>query len=298
VAALSAPASVNEGSAAAFDASGSTDVDAGDAAGFKYVWNFGDGSPAVTTTTAQQSHVYADNGAYTVTLFVYDPAGASGKATSVVTVNNVAPAVMFGSLMSLTLESGDPIAASGSFTDPGPDSPWNASINWGDGTTNSPIPSSFSRSGSSMLGGSRYFVPGTYNATLSVTDKDGGVGTSSFVVTVNRRDIRADVNPAKIKLSDNGGDNVDVMLYSDLLAHMSDLDVASAKIGTVGVNVKNNGKFDADVELLGVRIRLRFSRQALIAAGVLGAGTTNMDLVANLTNGIQIIAHVPVTTTN
>ncbi len=79
VAALSASASINEGGTATFDASGSTDQDTGDAASFRYVWNFGDGSAPVTTTTAQQSHVYADNGAYTVTLFVYDPAGAWAK---------------------------------------------------------------------------------------------------------------------------------------------------------------------------------------------------------------------------
>ena len=64
-------AALNEGGTASFDASASTDADAGDAV-VKYVWNFGDGTPAVSGTTPTVTHVFADNGNFTVTLAAYD----------------------------------------------------------------------------------------------------------------------------------------------------------------------------------------------------------------------------------
>ncbi len=289
----------NEGSVLTFDASASTDpdlgrTDLGRTEALTYTWQFSDGASASGQIA---THTFADNGNYTAVLTVTDAFGWQSISTQAVTIANVAPVVSFNALTPLAIQSGDPVATEGSFTDPGPDATWTASIDWGNGTINSPIPSSFTHSGAKMLGASLYRTPGSYTATLSVTDKDGGVGTSSLAVTVARRNIRATANPDQIKLTVNGDDNVDVLLYSDLLAHMSDLDVSSVRIGTVGVNIKNNEQFDANLELAGLRIRLRFSRQALIAAGVLAAGATNMDLVANLTNGIQIIAHVPVSTT-
>jgi hypothetical protein len=43
-------------------------------------------------------------------------------------------------------------------------------------------------------------------------------------------------------------------------------------------------------------ITLRFDRQALVDAGVLTAGTTQLDVVGDLTTGMQIVSHVPVST--
>ncbi len=87
-------AALNEGGTASLDGSASTDVDAGDAV-VRYVWNFGDGTPAVSGTTPTVSHVFADNGNFTVTLAAYDLQGASGVATRVVAVANVAPTATF-----------------------------------------------------------------------------------------------------------------------------------------------------------------------------------------------------------
>src|SRR5262249_14733666 len=57
---------VNEGARVAFDGSGSSDPD-GDV--LTYLWNFGDGA---TADVVAPTHVFVDNGTYTVSLTVSD----------------------------------------------------------------------------------------------------------------------------------------------------------------------------------------------------------------------------------
>ena len=47
-----------------------------------YAWNFGDGSPTVTTTIPSTTHVYARGGSYTVTVTEIDSAGTSTPITT------------------------------------------------------------------------------------------------------------------------------------------------------------------------------------------------------------------------
>ena len=46
-----------------------------------YTWNFGDGSPGLTTTSAKPTHIYDKAGTYTVTLTVGDATGAANRST-------------------------------------------------------------------------------------------------------------------------------------------------------------------------------------------------------------------------
>lgn len=51
-----------------------------------YVWNFGDGSPEETTTTANNTHQYTAVGTYTVRLIAVDPTTCNGRDTSYIRI--------------------------------------------------------------------------------------------------------------------------------------------------------------------------------------------------------------------
>ncbi len=72
------------GSATTFDASTST-VQFGSIT--SYQWNFGDGSPGVTTSEPTTTHVFDAPGTYTVTLTVTDSAGKSATASKSVVIS-------------------------------------------------------------------------------------------------------------------------------------------------------------------------------------------------------------------
>src|SRR5262249_23084570 len=79
-------------------------------------------------------------------------------------------------------------AISAAFTDTGILDTHTASINWGDNNT---TPGTVTEShGSGTASGSHtYAIPGIYTIALTVTDKDGGASTQTFVVTVTRSDF-------------------------------------------------------------------------------------------------------------
>ncbi|GAA2434250.1 PQQ-dependent sugar dehydrogenase [Streptomyces macrosporus] len=70
-----------------FSSAGSSDAD-GDA--LTYSWDFGDGG---TSTQANPTHTYRENGTYTATVTVKDPSGRTGSASVHLTVGNTAPKV-------------------------------------------------------------------------------------------------------------------------------------------------------------------------------------------------------------
>ena len=89
IAATTGPYIGNEGTAVAMASTGSSDPN-GDV--LTYAWKFGDGT---TSTAANPSKTYTDNGAFTVTLIVKDPSGAADTATTTATIANVAPTARF-----------------------------------------------------------------------------------------------------------------------------------------------------------------------------------------------------------
>jgi hypothetical protein len=65
-----------------------------------------------------------------------------------------------------------------SFSDPGvSDSPWNVNIDWGDGSAD--YNANASSQGAYANQSHTFNTPGTYSASLAVTDKDGGVGSAN-----------------------------------------------------------------------------------------------------------------------
>ncbi len=162
--------------------------------------NWGDGSLTQNTTifagvgagALGGTHVYADNGVYTVTINVADNNGGADSDSFNVTVKNVPPVVVpaadqtvdEGHLLDL---SGTGVAPQlGLFVDPGVLDTHTATVNWGDGspTENATV---FDGAGAGALGGTHTYADnGTYTVTLVVSDNDGGSSTpATFKVTVN-----------------------------------------------------------------------------------------------------------------
>jgi PKD repeat protein len=151
-----------------------TDVD-GDAV--TYAWSTTTGRVAGFGETAEFS---ADDGPATaqVTVTADDGNGGVGTATIAVEVRNVAPTADAGA----DAESpwGLPVSLAGSATDASPEDAargLGASWDLGDG---SPAAGGFAVSHA-------YAEPGTYTATLTAADKDGGSGSDTATVVVGAR---------------------------------------------------------------------------------------------------------------
>jgi len=162
----SSPLTPYTGDTVAFNASASYDPD-GTIVG--YFWTFGDGTNA---TGIAVSHVYSENGSYTVTLTVTDNDGTTASTSAAKTILNRLPIANFTESAE-TVYTGDTISfnASGSYDPDGTI----ASYFWtfGDGTNTSGKVTSHS-----------YVENGTYAVTLVVTDNDGATATTSALKTV------------------------------------------------------------------------------------------------------------------
>jgi len=186
---------------------------------FTYEINWGDGSATesgvptidqvggVGTPTAgsfDASHIYADNGVYTVTVTVRDDDGGEISKTFLVTVNNVDPSLTLAN-PNPTANEGSPVTLAGlgvGATDPGfkndatgtNETLIGESVDWGDGTgpqslsivttpgggpTNAPTTGTFSHA-------THYYADnGTYTVTVRMRDDDGSFVNRTFTVVVN-----------------------------------------------------------------------------------------------------------------
>ena len=125
------------------------------------------------------THIYEENGTYSVTVTVTVNNTEQASDIGVVDVSNADPVVTMESFEKATLDSfGTPRAT---FTDQGSQDTHTAEIDWGDGATSTLV---IDNSDDSVGGNHQYSYPGSYIVTLSVTDDDGGVGiaTTSLLV--------------------------------------------------------------------------------------------------------------------
>ncbi|HMC64995.1 MAG TPA: PKD domain-containing protein, partial [Gemmataceae bacterium] len=165
--------------------------------------DWGDGSRSTATVTESAgsgtvaaTHVYADNGAYTVSLQVQDRDGGSAGRTAAATIANVAPAVTPAATSTAVKNTRFTLQVA-SFTDPGFTSPaagtqetFAATIDWGDGT--GPIAGALSVVNGSpgvlttgtVAGSHTYSSAGDYAATVTVSDDDLGTASAGFTIHV------------------------------------------------------------------------------------------------------------------
>ena len=163
-------AALDEGGTATFSAAGSLDPNGSIVS---FAWDFGDGSSGSGESV---SHVYAQDGAYTVRLTVTDNDGLTDTATVNVTVTNVAPVV--GTVPDATLNLGAAYTVAATFADPGADT-WTATVDWGDGSA----PSRVTTSTRSFSLTHTYGAADLYTVTVTIADDDTSV-SSAHRVTV------------------------------------------------------------------------------------------------------------------
>ena len=153
-------------------------------------WDFGDGT--TVTGVLNSSHIYADNGTYTVTLTVTDDDGGYSSDTLIVTVNNAAPSIEAGNIQ--TINEGESVSLDPStFHDNGTLDTHTAMIKWGDGTAEeiglvieSPYgpPGSTSGASGTISGSHVYADNATYIVEICITDDDGASACDTFEVKV------------------------------------------------------------------------------------------------------------------
>ena len=176
--------------------------------------NYGDGTGtqalALTGKTFNLSHVYTDNGFFTVTVTVDDGPG-NDQDTVLVTVNNVAPGVNAGG--DATINEGNTFARSGSFTDPGSDS-WLATVDYGDGAGVQPL----ALAGQTFVLSHTYASVGgsPYTVTVTVTDDDTGAGSDPVIVTVLPVAGGFGTVSGKVQDSATGGNLLGVLVTPDM----------------------------------------------------------------------------------
>ena len=155
-----------------FSSTGSTGTITG------YSWNFGDGTTA-TGPTAE--HTYQTPGIYTATLTIYNPEGDSSQSSTVITVTqpivpDPPPAPPIAVISSSTASGEAPLMiqfdASGSSATDNPIISY--SWDFGDGSASE---------GSQVS--HNYTEPGTYQATLTVTDEIGLSSQASTTIAIN-----------------------------------------------------------------------------------------------------------------
>jgi hypothetical protein len=143
---------------------------------------------AGTATTTQCT--YADNGSFSIAGRVIDKDGDSNIYSTAVTVRNAVPVVGVPTWQSTTINCGDSATLKDiTFSDAGVnDDPWQLDIDWGDNSTDFSDPSVLTQ-GAYANQSHTYSTPGTYTATVSVTDKDGDTGSNTSAasgLTVNQ----------------------------------------------------------------------------------------------------------------
>ncbi len=191
--AMSGASNVNEGSLYTVNLGAVTDPGADTVT--DYIVHWGDGDSNTYSDNGDQTHTYVDGpNTYNITVDLTDEDGTFlDRANDLsVTVDNVEPtitslvagsAASCGAANSLTINFSDPAGAYDTYS---------AAIDWGDGSSSSP-----SEITSGHVASHTYASAGTYTATVSVSNEDGGTSatmTKALVVNYNVSGLRQPIN--------------------------------------------------------------------------------------------------------
>jgi probable HAF family extracellular repeat protein len=173
------PASTNEGTGFTLSITSPNDVARDKTAGFQYAFDCGTGLGAFSNASSKQCPQQPDNLNLTVGGQIRDKDGGVRSFTGTVQVKNVAPKATVTATSPTTIARGATFSLNGSFTDPGAtDAPWTWSISWGDGK---PPSTGTGTPGAAFPASHVYSSAGTRTVKMTVTDKNGGKGTSNSI---------------------------------------------------------------------------------------------------------------------
>ena len=194
VVAAGADQSTDEGAAVNFTGS-FTDVGVNDT--HTIMWDFGDSNSVSGTLTP--THSYADDGVYTVTLTVTDDDGGVSSDTLTVTVGNVAPVIDELNLDSTSIDEGQSVTVSGSFSDAGSADTFTGTALWSDGASSvvTIVGTTFSTIRLFADDDPTATPSDTFTVDITITDDDGGsdVETSTVLTVNNVAPVIDDVEP-------------------------------------------------------------------------------------------------------
>jgi hypothetical protein len=145
---------------------------------------------ALSGTTFQLSHVFADDGVYPLVVMVLDSEGGVGTDTADLTVQNVAP--VLANLSATTIDENGITTLMGRFVDPGTLDTFILDVNWGDPLSSHNVEQYAFAAGTTDFSLTHQYLDDnpsgtpsdTYTIGLVVTDEDTGTSNASTSVTV------------------------------------------------------------------------------------------------------------------
>jgi len=245
-----------------------------------YRWDLGDGSTG-TGSALPSSHVYVDNGSYTVSVTADDGKGGTDTKTVGVTIANLAPSVQL-TLARSVIVSGETAELSANISDPGSnDAPWGYTATWASGS----VSLGFLSSLASPLGLSqRYCLTGNYSVSLRVSDKDGASATATKSLFVARL-RQSGSSKGTIALTSGKAAQIPVTIFSAPGFDATQLLPITMTLGNgAGLEAtpiqKKQGGYQVDLTDVNIDGRpdmtVYFDRDRLVSNGDLSTSTTNL----------------------
>ena len=145
-----------------------------------------------TTATVTASHRYLDDGVYTPRILLSGSRlGTRSEEVPSVSVTNVAPSLSVAANQTVLVGNVINIEDIATFTDPGDETQYTYSIDWGDGevqdgraTIDRRADASGKNSAGSLDGNHTYASEGPKTVSITVSDEDGGIATGTLLIDV------------------------------------------------------------------------------------------------------------------
>lgn len=169
----------NEGTTFTFDAAGTFDAGSGLA---EIAWDLDTDGAFDDALGPTATRTYGDDGSFFIGLQVTDNLGNSDIASTTVDVQNANPVVNITSISTPQPYPGQVITIEGSFTDAGWLDTHTVLVDWGDGQTTQATVTELNEAPEArgtFTAQHSYTAMGPFNITVTVTDDDGGTGTTS-----------------------------------------------------------------------------------------------------------------------